>query len=63
MSSTFFGALTLGAKFGGAKFQKDKQQFKQLGKCTLSFLMQFPLSNSLYSQHNSIPNATPSYTN
>ncbi|EGZ26193.1 hypothetical protein PHYSODRAFT_555670 [Phytophthora sojae] len=34
MSSTFFGALTLGAKFGGAKFQKDKQQFKQLGKST-----------------------------
>ncbi|GMF12156.1 unnamed protein product [Phytophthora lilii] len=32
MSSTFFGALTQGAKFGGAKFQKDKQQFKQLAK-------------------------------
>ncbi|KAG7381868.1 DEAD (Asp-Glu-Ala-Asp) box polypeptide 52 [Phytophthora pseudosyringae] len=28
MSSTFFGALTQGAKFGGAKFQKDKRQFK-----------------------------------
>ncbi|POM68411.1 DEAD/DEAH box RNA helicase [Phytophthora palmivora] len=32
MSSTFFGALTQGAKFGGTKFQKDKQQFKQLAK-------------------------------
>ncbi|KAL3667516.1 hypothetical protein V7S43_007736 [Phytophthora oleae] len=30
MSSTFFGALTQGAKFGGSKFQKDKKQFKQL---------------------------------
>ncbi|EEY53625.1 DEAD/DEAH box RNA helicase, putative [Phytophthora infestans T30-4] len=33
MSSTFFGALTQGAKFGGTKFQRDKQQFKQLTKC------------------------------
>ncbi|KAG4048294.1 putative ATP-dependent RNA helicase ddx52 [Phytophthora cactorum] len=32
MSSTFFGALTQGAKFGGAKFQKDKQQFKRVAK-------------------------------
>ncbi|GMF22121.1 unnamed protein product [Phytophthora fragariaefolia] len=32
MSSTFFGALTQGAKFGGAKFQKDKQQFKNLSQ-------------------------------
>ncbi|KAE8890859.1 DEAD-box ATP-dependent RNA helicase 57 [Phytophthora fragariae] len=30
MSSSFFGALTQGAKFGGAKFQKDRQQFKKL---------------------------------
>ncbi|RLN47614.1 hypothetical protein BBJ29_005630 [Phytophthora kernoviae] len=30
MSSTFFGALTQGAKFGGARFQKDKQQFNHL---------------------------------
>ncbi|KAG7400967.1 DEAD (Asp-Glu-Ala-Asp) box polypeptide 52 [Phytophthora boehmeriae] len=30
MSSTFFGALTQGAKFGGARFQKDKQQFKHI---------------------------------
>ncbi|ETN18561.1 hypothetical protein PPTG_04135 [Phytophthora nicotianae INRA-310] len=34
MSSTFFGALTQGAKFGGAKFQNDKQQFKHLNKAT-----------------------------
>ncbi|KAG3091372.1 putative ATP-dependent RNA helicase ddx52 [Phytophthora idaei] len=32
MLSTFFGALTQGAKFGGAKFQKDKQQFKRVAK-------------------------------
>ncbi|KAG1707448.1 hypothetical protein DVH05_026646 [Phytophthora capsici] len=32
MSSTFFGALTQGAKFGGSKFQKDKKQFKQLAE-------------------------------
>ncbi|KAL4138695.1 hypothetical protein PRIC2_002199 [Phytophthora ramorum] len=30
MSSTFFGALTQGAKFGGVKFQKDKKQFKNI---------------------------------
>ncbi|CAH0494018.1 unnamed protein product [Peronospora farinosa] len=32
MSSTFFGALTQGAKFSGTTFQQDKQQFNQLKK-------------------------------
>ncbi|CAI5718468.1 unnamed protein product [Peronospora effusa] len=32
MSSTFFGALTQGAKFSGTTFQQDKQQFNQLEK-------------------------------
>lgn len=49
MASSFFGALTQGAKFSGTKFQKDKQQFKQITKGTLSLLMQISLSKLLYS--------------
>jgi hypothetical protein len=59
MSSTFFGALTQGAKFGGAKFLKDKQTFEQQNKGTLPLLVQQASSSSLCGRSASLSKSVP----